>query len=86
VRIAGWEASFAVAGILHKYPGITPRQIRETLARIRSLQLDPQQLTTLRGRGFLRERVQRWISNAPEHRGLSEADLAEIDELSRKRP
>jgi SPP1 gp7 family putative phage head morphogenesis protein len=71
-----------VAAILHRYPGITQRQIRETLARIRSLQLDPQQLRRLPGKGFVREKVQRWISRAPEHRDLPAADLAEIDALS----
>lgn len=73
-----------IAAILHRQPGITSRQIRETLARIRSLQNDPGQIGRLPEKGFRRERIHRWLSRTPEERGLSAEELAEIDQLAAK--
>jgi SPP1 gp7 family putative phage head morphogenesis protein len=80
-----------VAAILHRRPGITEQQIRETLSRIRSLQYDPQQLLRTFGKGGSRwswagEFMRDWLGIAPERRlGLTSADHAEIGRLSKRR-
>jgi hypothetical protein len=71
-----------VAAILRRQPGITSRQIRETLARIRSLQLDPEQLARLSQSESPTEAMRKWLGREPEKRGLGRGDLAEIDRLA----
>lgn len=74
-----------VAEILHEQSGITSRQVRETLARVRALQNDPGQLTRLSKRKLPSEALKEWLGRKPGRRKLSKDDMAEINELS-KRP
>lgn len=74
-----------VAEILHEHEAITSRQIRETLARIRTLQIDPDQLDRLPRDNVPEQQMREWLARKPESRGLSAEDLAKIDRLAEKR-
>ncbi len=74
-----------VAAILHRRPGITERQIRETLSRIRALQNDPQQLTRLGAGKKPGPFMEEWLSLRPERRtALTSADHVEIHRLAQR--
>jgi hypothetical protein len=80
-----------VAAILHRQPGITERQIRETLSRIRALQNDPKQLARDFGKGtkgwaWPTEFMKDWLGTPPGKRAaLTRADHTEISRLSKRR-
>jgi SPP1 gp7 family putative phage head morphogenesis protein len=79
-----------VAALLHRHEGITEPQIREALARIRSLQNDPAQFVKLREHDNSAPRVvHQWLRQRSGERAtlgqISDAELAEISQLA-KRP
>lgn len=83
VRVVRGLSLERVAEMLRSEPGITPMQIRDTLARIRTLQNDPGAFSSLALSENPRMTLRDWLAVPPEERTeLTPDDLGEIDRLA----